>query len=399
MSKNSNLHNAKRAKQDEFYTQWVDIEKEMNAYLDYNPDVFRDKTILLPCDDPEWSNFTKYFALRFQDYGIKKLISTSYAPKSNMDGAFYIPRESLFFEDKFDKDKDFERGKIFVLDGQDINQDGRVNIEDFTWEYLEGDGDFRSEEITALRDEADMVITNPPFSLFREFVAWLEEGEVEYSIIGNMNAITYKEIFPLIKDNKMWVGSGGIKSMKYEVPLIGEILKSQYEENGKRYQNMGNTCWFSNIQHGRRHQPIPLMSMEDNLRFNKKIMKNPNAYKKYDNYDAIEVPVTAGIPEGYTEERWVSHQEYQNLIHNGFHCEILEEREREILIQVINPAMGVPISFLDKYSPEQFNIIGGTANGQVPLFIKRKGFKTYNNPLLGDKKFYQRIIIQHKTKE
>lgn len=114
MSKNSNLHNAKRAKQDEFYTQWVDIEKEMNAYLDYNKDVFRDKTILLPCDDPEWSNFTKYFALRFQDYGIKKLISTSYAPKSNMNGAFYIPRESLFFEDKFDKDKDFERG------GEDI---------------------------------------------------------------------------------------------------------------------------------------------------------------------------------------------------------------------------------------------------------------------------------------
>lgn len=322
MSKNSNLHNAKRAKQDEFYTQWVDIEKEMNAYLDYNPDVFRDKTILLPCDDPEWSNFTKYFALRFQDYGIKKLISTSYAPKSNMNGAFYIPRESLFFEDKFDKDKDFERGKIFVLDGEDINQDGRVNIEDFTWEYLEGDGDFRSEEITALRDEANMVITNPPFSLFREFVAWLEEGEVEFAVIGSMNAITYKEIFPLIKDNKMWVGSGGIKSMKYEVPLIGEIPKSQYEENGKRYQNMGNTCWFSNLQHGRRHKPIPLMSMEDNLRFNKKIMKNPNAYKKYDNYDAIEVPVTAGIPSDY------------------------------------EGVMGVPISFLDKYSPEQFEIVG-----------------------------------------
>lgn len=401
MSKNSNLHNAKRAKQDEFYTQWVDIEKEMNAYLDYNPDVFRDKTILLPCDDPEWSNFTKYFALRFQDYGIKKLISTSYAPKSNMNGAFYIPRESLFFEDKFDKDKDFERGKIFVLDGEDINQDGKVNIEDFTWEYLEGDGDFRSEEITALRDEADMVITNPPFSLFREFVAWLEEGGVEYSIIGSKNAITYKEIFPLIKDNKMWLGNGFAGGNSYfQIPasMAREFASGVYDED-TGLVHFRNIDWYTNIQHGRRHQPIPLMSMEDNLRFNKKIMKNPNAYKKYDNYDAIEVPVTAGIPEGYTEERWVSHQEYEDLIHNGFHCEILEEREREILIRVINPAMGVPISFLDKYSPEQFNIIGGTANGQVPPFIKKKGFKTYNNPLLGDKKFYQRIIIQHKIKE
>ena len=309
MSKNSNLHNAKRAKQDEFYTQWVDIEKEMNAYLDYNPDVFRDKTILLPCDDPEWSNFTKYFALRFQDYGIKKLISTSYAPKSNMNGAFYIPRESLFFEDKFDKDKDFERGKIFVLDGQDINQDGRVNIEDFTWEYLEGDGDFRSEEITALRDEADMVITNPPFSLFREFVAWLVEGDVEFSIIGNSNAITYKEIFPLIKENRLWLGAtGNSNDMVFRVPEGVEVRNSDREKatrlgypstDTEFYTRMGNSCWFSNIQHGRRHKPIPLMSMEDNLRFNKRIMNNPNAYKKYDNYDAIEVPITAGIPSDY----------------------------------------------------------------------------------------------------
>lgn len=357
MSKNSNLHNAKRAKQDEFYTQWVDIEKEMNAYLDYNPDVFRDKTILLPCDDPEWSNFTKYFALRFQDYGIKKLISTSYAPKSNMNGAFYIPRESLFFEDKFDKDKDFERGKIFVLDGEDINQDGRVNIEDFTWEYLEGDGDFRSEEITALRDEANMVITNPPFSLFREFVAWLEEGEVEFAVIGSMNAITYKEIFPLIKDNKMWVGSGGIKSMKYEVPLIGEIPKSQYEENGKRYQNMGNTCWFSNLQHGRRHKPIPLMSMEDNLRFNKKIMKNPNAYKKYDNYDAIEVPVTAGIPSDY------------------------------------EGVMGVPISFLDKYSPEQFEIVGSRRWGKPTSFLASTLVMYFHLKMIGKQPLVEKKLM------
>ena len=376
MSKNSNLHNAKRAKQDEFYTQWVDIEKEMNAYLDYNPDVFRDKTILLPCDDPEWSNFTKYFALRFQDYGIKKLISTSYAPQSNMNGAFYTPSESLFFEDKFDKDKDFERGKIFVLDGQDINQDGRVNIEDFTWEYLEGDGDFRSEEITALRDEADMVITNPPFSLFREFVAWLVEGDVEFSIIGNSNSITYKEIFPLIKGNKMWLGATGNSSdMVFRVPEGIEVRDSD-REKAKRlgypstdtefYTRMGNSCWFSNIQHGRRHKPIPLMSMGDNLRFNKRIMNNPNAYKKYDNYDAIEVPVTAGIPSDY------------------------------------EGVMGVPISFLDKYSPEQFEIVGCSDNGAVSKSYKLPHFKKHNEPYVDGSKVYKRIFIQHKlpsTKE
>ena len=403
MAKNTNLHDAKRAKQDEFYTQWVDIEKEMNAYLDYDQDVFKDKTILLPCDDPEWSNFTKFFALHFQDYGIKKLISTSYAPKSNMEGQFYSPELTLFNYDQYDELKDYERGKIFILDGTDENNDGRVNIEDFKWEYLEGDGDFRSDEIKALRDEADMVITNPPFSLFREFVAWLVEGDVEFSVIGNMNAITYKEVFPLIKENKMWIGATNFNTgMYFRVPDSFQYAKSYKfarERNGVKVSRVPGVCWFANIQHGRRHEPLPLMTMEDNLRFNKRINKNPNSYKKYDNYDAIEVPVTAGIPEGYAEERWVSPQEYDDLIHNGFHCEILDEREREILIQILNPAMGVPISFLDKYNPGQFNIIGGTANGQVPLFIKKKGFKSYNNPLLGDKKFYQRIIIQHKIRE
>ena len=174
---NPSLSNAKKAKQDEFYTQWSDIEAEMNAYLDYDKDVFRDKVVLLPCDDPEWSNFTKYFALRFEDFGIKKLISTSYAPNSNMKGAFYEPQPSLFNDINFDEDLDFNRGKIFVLDGTDHNSDGRVNIDDIKWDYLEGDGDFRSKEITKLRDEADIVITNPPFSLFREFISWLEDGD------------------------------------------------------------------------------------------------------------------------------------------------------------------------------------------------------------------------------
>ena len=403
MAKNSNLHDAKRAKQDEFYTQWADIEKEMNAYLDYNRDVFKDKTILLPCDDPHWSNFTKFFALRFQEFGIKKLISTSYAPKSNMEGRFYNPEPSLFTCDQYDEVKDYECGKIYILNDTDVNNDGRVNIEDVKWGYLQGDGDFRSDEIKALRDEADMVITNPPFSLFREFVAWLIEGDVMFSIIGNMNAVTYKEIFPLIKDNKLWLGNGFTHGDAYF--RIPENTKREFSDgvyNEKtNLVHFRNTDWFTNIQHGRRHEFLPLMTMEDNLRYNKRIMNNPNSYKKYDNYDAIEVPLVAGIPEGYTEEKWVSPQEYDDLIHNGFHCEILDEREREreSLIQILNPAMGVPISFLGKYNPEQFTIMGGTANGHVPPVIKKKGFKTYNNPLLGDKKFYQRIIIQHKIGE
>src|SRR5699024_3277378 len=165
MADNTNLVSAKAAKNDEFYTQWDDIENEMQAYLEYDPDVFRGKTILLPCDYPDWSNFTRYFAERFEQLGLKKLISTSYAA----DGG---------------------NGRVFVLEVENEPQG----------EYLAGDGDFRSDEVTKLRDEADIVVTNPPFSLFREFMAWLVEGDVEFAVIGNMNAVTYKEIFPLIKD-------------------------------------------------------------------------------------------------------------------------------------------------------------------------------------------------------
>src|SRR4051794_13190774 len=171
--RNALLAAAKAAKKDEFYTQWAVIEREINAYLEYDSDVFRGKVILLPCDDPEWSNFTKFFALHFIDFGVKKLISTSYAPDSNPAGAFYQP--TLFETDdpKFDETKSRINGKKFVLESKDISGDGVINIDDLRWEYLEGDGDFRSAEVTALRDEADMVITNPPFSLFREFLGWV----------------------------------------------------------------------------------------------------------------------------------------------------------------------------------------------------------------------------------
>ncbi len=201
---NANLTNAKKAKNDEFYTQYQDIEKEMNAYLDYNPDVFRGKTILLPCDDPEWSNFTKFFAQNFERFGIRKLISTSYAKNSK---GYKEPLQLSLLEvnsPKYDKSKTDSRGKIYTLT-TDRTGDGKVNFEDFDWEYLEGDGDFRSEEIRKLRDEVDIIITNPPFSLFREFLAWIVEANKKFAIIGNMNAITYKELFPLIKEDKIWL--------------------------------------------------------------------------------------------------------------------------------------------------------------------------------------------------
>ena len=362
MSKNTNLHGAKRAKQDEFYTQLEDVEKEMNAYLEYNPDVFKGKTILLPCDDPEWSNFTKFFALRFQDYGIKKIISTSYAPKSNMEGQFYEPEPTLFNYDQYDEAKDYERGKIFILDGTDKNNDGRINIEDIEWEYLQGDGDFRSDEIKGLRDEADMVITNPPFSLFRDFMAWLVEGDVEFSVIGNMNAITYKEIFPLIKENKIWPGQEFNKTMSFAIPEEYFVKEGSEDKDrfGRNVVKVPAICWFTNIQHGRRNEPLPLMTLEENERHNKKIINNPNSYKTYDNYDAIEVPVTTGIPSNY------------------------------------EGVMGVPISFLGKYSPEQFEILDAN-DFRRPHFTKIKphGLVKDADSAINGKPKYARILIRH----
>ena len=305
---NTNLANAKTAKNDEFYTQYPDIQTEINAYLDYDPNVFRGKIVLLPCDDPEWSNFTKFFAQNFELLGLKKLISTSYAPESKKYKMPYQPTLFETVQPYYDVDKSKTNGKIFVLT-DDVTGDGRINIEDLQWQYLEGDGDFRSKEIRALRDEADIIVTNPPFSLFREFLAWIMEAKKKFLIIGNMNAITYKEIFPLIKDNIIWLGvSNGAK----------EYIKP---EGG--VQKMGNTCWFTNVDHGRRHQPLDLMTMAENFKHSKhKEIRGRVEYIHYENYDAIEVPFTDAIPKDY------------------------------------DGVLGVPKSFLDKYCPEQFEIIG-----------------------------------------
>lgn len=328
--KNASLTAARHAKNDEFYTQWRTIESEINAYLEFDPDVFRGKTVLLPCDDPEWSNFAKFFALHFMDFGLKKLISTSYAPNSNAGLPSYQPTLFEMESPGFDATKTRENGKKFVLEPSDLNGDGVVNIDDLKWEYLEGDGDFRSEEVTALRDEADIVITNPPFSLFREFIAWLVEGDVKFSVIGSNNATTYGEMFRLIKENRLWKGAtGNSTDMVFGVPK-GADVKEADKQKAERlgypstdeydFTRLGNSCWFTNIDHGRRHEPLQLMTMADNVRFNKKL-KGQN-YQRYVNYDAIEVGHVDAIPSDF------------------------------------DGVMGVPITFLDKYNPDQFELIG-----------------------------------------
>ena len=316
---NTNLKEAKAAKNDEFYTQFHDIEIEMNAYLEYDPDVFRGKTVLLPCDDPEWSNFTRYFAAKFDELGLKKLISTSYAPDSKKYKTPYQP--SLFEQEapQFDPSKAQVKGKIFILE-RDKSGDGRINIDDLEWKYMDGDGDFRSKEVTELRNEADFIITNPPFSLFREFLAWIVEAGKKFAVIAKVDE----------KD----------KAKAARLGYVGN------------YTRLGNSCWFTSIEHGRRHEPLPLMSMADNLRFSKhKELKGKAAYDRYDNYDAIEVPFTDAIPSDY------------------------------------DGVMGVPISFLIKYCPEQFEILG------IDRYIE-------NNPNHGkrftidNREIYARVLIR-----
>lgn len=351
--KNANLGAARLSKNGEFYTQWVDIEREMNAYLEYESDVFRDKVVLLPCDDPEWSNFAKFFALHFMDYGIKKLIATSYAANSKPSE---IPYQPTLFESgapQFDAEKTRSRGKKFVLEAKDINEDGVVNIEDLQWEYLEGDGDFRSDEITALRDQADIVVTNPPFSLMREFFAWLVAGEVKFSVIGPQSALTYKDVFSLVRDGKFWIGKGFSKGDAYF--RIPESAKTNYAagvyDAKTQLVHFRNLTWFTNIEHGRRHEPLKLMTTADNLKHSRHKQVREIGYQTYDNYDAIEVPFTAAIPSDY------------------------------------DGVMGVPISFLEKHNPAQFEIVGneyslnlskGRAYVQgkrkfARIFIRRKG--------------------------
>jgi len=342
---NTNLTSAKKAKNDEFYTQFPDIQKEMEAYLEYDPDTFRGKVVYCNCDDPFESNFFRYFVLNFNRLGLKQLITTSYKPSPIANTQLsLIPGV---------EEKTVEKGrpkatanKFIINEVGDTNGDGSFGLPDIAeqlmtnknneWAPLTGDGDFRSEECVELLKQADIVVTNPPFSLFREYVAQLVEYGKKFSIIGNMNAITYKEIFPLIKDNKMWLGKGFKRSCAHFFsPFKSEskwLEEAQFKKlgipipDGLYVTRVAGIHWFTNLDHGRRHQPLSLMTMADNQKFNKKVQKSDTAYKKYDNYDAIEVPFTDAIPSDY------------------------------------DGVMGVPISFLDKYSPEQFEILGMCEN-------------------------------------
>jgi len=366
---NTNLANAKTAKNDEFYTQYQDIQKEMNAYLEYNPDVFRGKTVLLPCDDPEWSNFTKFFAQNFEAFGLKKLISTSYAVESKRIKDWHptlFEKESPYY----DADKSRTNGKIFVLD-KDINGDGRFNINDLQWSYLDGDGDFRSDEVKALRNEADIIITNPPFSLFREFMSWLMETNKQFVIIGSQNAVSYKEIFPLIKENKVWFGVGFKGGATHFISNYQDIATAGNHIEGMI--RVSGVVWYTNIDHGRRHESLPLMTMEDNILYSKHKEIKGRGYIHYENYDAIDVPFTDAIPSDY------------------------------------EGVMGVPLTFLDKYCPEQFEIIGhphGDYGLQLGLKPYPRELKKLNKGLRdGDLYYmkegipelpYRRILIRKK---
>ncbi len=374
MAGNSNLGAAKNAKNDEFYTQYADIQKEVNAYLEYNPDVFRGKTILLPCDDPEWSNFTKFFAQNFEEFGLKKLISTSFAPESKTIKSW---QPTLFETENpnYNKDKSKTNGKIFILE-RDVNNNGTIDYDDLEWDYLEGDGDFRSNEVKKLRDETDIIITNPPFSLFREFVAWIMEANKRFCIIGNMNAITYKEVFPLIMKNKLWFGQSiNSGDREFMVPNDYPLQASGWriDDSGNHYIRVKGVRWFTNIDHGRRHQPLQLMTMEDNIKFSKHKEIKGKEYQHYDNYDAIEVPFTDAIPCDYDE------------------------------------AMGVPISFMDKYCPEQFEILGMAKRGAGDPALKSKVYTANDYSNYSDlnatptiwvdgilKNTYPRILIRKK---
>jgi len=326
MSKNKKLSAAKNAKNDEFYTQYADIQKEINAYLDYDPDVFRGKTVLLPCDDPEWSNFTRFFAQNFEALELKKLISTSYAPDAKKE------KYGILFEYAAEQNggrPKNERGKIFVLD-HDTNASGRIDLDDLEWDYLKGDGDFRSEEVCKLRDEADVIVTNPPFSLFREFLAWIlaaknVEDAKQFLVIGNINAIKYKEVFPLIMQNRLWLGNGfNAGNAFFGLPPnadSADYAKGVFDEETGLVK-FRNCCWFTNIEHGRRHQPLQLMTERENIKYSRHKEVRGIGYRRYINFDGIEVPYVDAIPSDF------------------------------------DGVMGVPISFLDKFCPEQFEIVG-----------------------------------------
>ena len=375
---NSNLSNAKRAKNDEFYTQYGDIQKEIEAYLEYNTDVFRGKVVYCNCDDPFESNFFRYFVLNFNKLGLKQLITTSYKPSPVANTQL-----GLFGDDKtLTKSKGrpkINANKFIINEVRDIDGDGEFNLKDIAkqlkankhneWTPLEGDGDFRSDECINLLKQSDIVVTNPPFSLFREYVKQLFDYEKKFLIIGNLNAITYKEVFPLLKENKIWLGNnckvnGG--AMFFEIPEnianLDQVREIKTNESGKKVYitRVQGVRWFTNLDHGRRHQPIPLMTKAEVIKF---VTKKP--FEKYDNYNAIEVSLVKNIPSDY------------------------------------DGIMGVPMSIFDKYSPEQFEILGSDYNvreGLLPKLVNPKWNGKLDRGYVNNNRLFTRILIKHRKK-
>src|SRR3989338_7484574 len=348
---NSSLNKAAKVKNDEFYTQLIDIEKELKHYKEQ----FRGKVVYCDCDDPFESNFFKYFAANFNALGIKKLITTSYT-KSPIAGG-QLP----LFEVKGLKPKGKEPFKIELNEVTDTDADGAVGLTDVKWLLkndaniatpLKGDGDFRSEECIGLLEQADIVVTNPPFSLFREYVAQLVEHKKKFIILGDQNAITYKEVFRLIKENKLWLGYDNNGTKWFQVPMSYDIPTESRKkiENGVKYFSMGRIVWFTNLDTTKRHEK---------LTFYKRY--SPEEYPNYDNYKAINLDKVSDIPMDY------------------------------------KGVMGVPITFLDKYNPEQFEILSSNdirLNDKVPF--KEHGLIKDKDGAINGKPTYVRIVIKNK---
>lgn len=322
MAGNSNLHDSARNKQDEFYTQLSLIESELKHYRGH----FKGKVILCNCDDPFESNFFKYFAMNFNSLGLKKLIATCYAtsPVTGNELQYYVGKDGQLsfvpFDGNIPVNHDKHPYKVVITEVTDENGDGRVDLADVEYllknrknalTLLDGDGDFRSQECIELLKQADIVVTNPPFSLFREYIAQLIEYDKTFIIIGNMNAVTYKEIFPLIAQNILWLGYNS-GHFWFKVPDSYEEKKTDFkiDETGQKWRRMGNICWFTNLDIEKRHENMVLFREY-----------TPEKYPTYDNYDAINVDRTVDVPCDYYG------------------------------------VMGVPITFLSQYNPEQFEIV------------------------------------------
>lgn len=371
MPGNSNLHDSSRNKQDEFYTNLQLIEDELKHYRAH----FKGKRVLCNCDDPYESNFFKYFAMSFNSLGLKSLTATCYAtspvvytqldlfgedkqtdllrPDGLRDSgnASAVRREQIRLSNKRGRRHPY---KIVINEVTDVNGDGRIDLADVEWliknkknvlTKLKGDGDFRSPECVALLDEADVVVTNPPFSLFREYMALLMGHGKQFLIVGNMNAAIYSEVFPLIKGNKVWLGNKS-GHFWFKVPDSYEEKATDFkiDENGQKWRRMGNICWFTNLDIEKRHEEMTLFRHY-----------LPEEYPTYDNYDAIEVSKTADIPCD-----WVG-------------------------------KMGVPITFMDKYNPDQFEIVG------LDRYVDDNPHYGHRFTING-KETYARIIIRRKQK-